>query len=178
MWSDFCLFIVIFAFAISKIKWYFQDGKENLVSINFSKYSLAARRTIFFSRYEASQLGHAKQEPEHLALGIIRENKQLFTGQLCVKTSLDEIAVKIRDASRNSKAEKSLSVDLPFSELSQRILEKAKEIAEKSDHRDIILCVHILAAICSVDCLASRILREYGVTEESVGKVLSPIPTN
>src|SRR5262245_36805608 len=44
----------------------------------FEKYTQRARRVIFFSRYEASLLGHRAIEPEHILLGILREDLELF----------------------------------------------------------------------------------------------------
>src|SRR2546422_4323821 len=44
----------------------------------FERYTLMARRAIFFARYEASQFGASAIEPEHLLLGLSREDKPLF----------------------------------------------------------------------------------------------------
>jgi ATP-dependent Clp protease ATP-binding subunit ClpC len=44
----------------------------------FERYTEKARRVIFFSRYEASELGGRAIEPHHILLGLLREDKQLF----------------------------------------------------------------------------------------------------
>src|SRR6266571_5251138 len=44
----------------------------------FERYTEMARRVIFFARYEASQFGASMIEPEHLLLGLSREDKPLF----------------------------------------------------------------------------------------------------
>ncbi|PYS55657.1 MAG: hypothetical protein DMF76_25720, partial [Acidobacteria bacterium] len=44
----------------------------------FERYTEIARRTIFFARYEASQFGASTIAPEHLLLGLSREDKPLF----------------------------------------------------------------------------------------------------
>ena len=41
----------------------------------FERYTEKARRVIFFARYEASLLGSGYIEPEHLLLGLFREDK-------------------------------------------------------------------------------------------------------
>ena len=41
----------------------------------FERYTERARRVLFFSRYESSQLGNNSIQPEHLLLGIVREGK-------------------------------------------------------------------------------------------------------
>src|SRR5881296_1451694 len=43
----------------------------------FERYTEKARRVIFFARYEASQFGAPAIEPEHLLLGLMREDKSL-----------------------------------------------------------------------------------------------------
>jgi ATP-dependent Clp protease ATP-binding subunit ClpC len=43
----------------------------------FERYTEEARRSLFFSRYEASELGSISIEPEHLLLGLIRLDQGL-----------------------------------------------------------------------------------------------------
>ncbi len=43
----------------------------------FERYTEKARRVIFFARYEASQFGAQAIEPEHILLGLMREDKVL-----------------------------------------------------------------------------------------------------
>ena len=45
----------------------------------FERYTEKARRVIFFARYEASQFGAPAIEPEHLLLGVLREDKALVS---------------------------------------------------------------------------------------------------
>jgi uncharacterized protein YbbC (DUF1343 family) len=44
----------------------------------FERYTEKARRVIFFARYEASQFGAESIEPEHLLLGLAREDEFLL----------------------------------------------------------------------------------------------------
>ena len=41
----------------------------------FQRFSVRARRSIFFARYEASKLGTTEVTAEELLLGILREDK-------------------------------------------------------------------------------------------------------
>src|ERR687883_449514 len=43
----------------------------------FERYTEKARRVIFFARYEASQFGAPAIEPEHLLLGLLREDRSM-----------------------------------------------------------------------------------------------------
>ena len=46
----------------------------------FERYTDKARRVIFFARYEAVQGGSQAIEPDHLLLGLAREDRILFKG--------------------------------------------------------------------------------------------------
>ena len=41
----------------------------------FERFDKVARRVLFFARYEASELGSQTIAPEHILLGIVREEK-------------------------------------------------------------------------------------------------------
>ena len=81
----------------------------------FERYAEKARRVIFFSRYEASQLGSLYIESEHLLLGYLRENKITKFPSTQALTA-DSIRQQIETQTR--KRETLLtSVDLPMSRL-------------------------------------------------------------
>src|ERR1700750_2862476 len=62
----------------------------------FERYTEKARRVIFFARYEASQFGAPAIEPEHLLLGLMREDKSLTARFLArAQTSLEAIRKEI-----------------------------------------------------------------------------------
>src|SRR5678809_751282 len=46
-----------------------------MLSFVFENYTARARRVVFFAAYEASQVGSTVIEPEHLLLGLIREDR-------------------------------------------------------------------------------------------------------
>jgi ATP-dependent Clp protease ATP-binding subunit ClpC len=43
----------------------------------FERYTDKARRTVFFARYEASTFASRMIEPEHLLVGLLREDAAL-----------------------------------------------------------------------------------------------------
>jgi len=63
----------------------------------FEKYTEKARRTIFFARFEASQLGSPYIETEHLLLGLLREDKTLANRLLGSMAAVESIRKKIED---------------------------------------------------------------------------------
>ena len=48
----------------------------------FERFTERARRVLFFARDEASQLGSASIDTEHLLLGLIREGEGFLTNRL------------------------------------------------------------------------------------------------
>ena len=112
----------------------------------FERYTERARRVIFFARYEASQLGSAAIETEHLLLGLIREGKGL-TSRLFTKSHLSMEQIR-RDVEGRSpyRGKVSTSVEIPLSLESKRVLGHAAEEAERMLH-NYIGTEHILLGL-------------------------------
>jgi ATP-dependent Clp protease ATP-binding subunit ClpC len=100
----------------------------------FERYTEKARRTIFFSRYEASQYGSPYIESEHLLLGLLRENRQI--AQLLPPGSFESIQKQIEDSSPKRQVV-TTSVDLPLSNECKRILANGAEEAERLNDKHI-----------------------------------------
>src|SRR5262249_5783310 len=96
----------------------------------FERYTEAARRVIFFARYEASQFGSTTIGTEHLLLGLIREDKNLVKRFLRNHSSIESIRKEI--GGRITIREKvPTSIDLPISNECGRILAHAAEEAAR-----------------------------------------------
>jgi ATP-dependent Clp protease ATP-binding subunit ClpC len=92
----------------------------------FSRYTESARRALFFSRYEASQLGSRLIDPEHLLLGLLRDGA-------VVNTLLTMPPEHLRRdvASRIPFQEKlSTSVEIPIGAAAMRVLAFAEQEAD------------------------------------------------
>jgi len=128
----------------------------------FERYNEKARRSIFFARYEASEFGSSQIESEHLLLGLLRENKGIWTLTLGLKLSEEEIRAVIVD-STTLRDKTSTSVDLPLANECKRILAFGAEEALRSG-REHIGSEHLLLGILrEQECLAARILRKQGL---------------
>src|SRR5579864_5267208 len=101
----------------------------------FERYTEKARRVIFFARYEASQFGSPYIETEHILLGLLRENRALVARVL---PSINYNSARDQIGANSPIAQKtSVSVDLPVSNESKRVLAYAAEEAERLGHRHI-----------------------------------------
>jgi ATP-dependent Clp protease ATP-binding subunit ClpC len=99
----------------------------------FERYTESARRSLFFARYEASQLGSISIEPEHLLLGLLRDSRAMSALML---VSLGGLRHEIEKGVVFT-AKISTSVEMPFSAATKRVLELAAEEANALRHAHI-----------------------------------------
>jgi ATP-dependent Clp protease ATP-binding subunit ClpC len=102
----------------------------------FERYTENARRALFFSRYEASELGHVEIRSEHLLVGLLRTTAGLGARLLGDRVSLHDIHREIEQ--RSALHEKvPTSVEIPFTHDTKQILQSAAEEADNLRHRHI-----------------------------------------
>lgn len=133
----------------------------------FERYTERARRGIFFARYEASQVGGTSITPEHLLIGLMREDPNLiarFSGNRALHQ-------KIRDdvVARLTFHEKvPANADLPMSEEGKHVFAYAAEEAERLNHRHIGT-EHLFLGILRIEeSLAARTLVRHGLRLDAV----------
>jgi hypothetical protein len=146
----------------------------------FERYTEAARRTIFFARYEASNYGSARIETEHLLLGILREDKRLARTLFDEPDAHDAIRKEIEAQITRGKPI-STAVEVPLTEESKRILNFAADSAEKLGHQRVENVHLVLGILREQGCLAARILEAHRVQGEQIREKLAnykPGPTS
>lgn len=143
----------------------------------FERYTEAARRTLFFARYEASLLGGGTIEPEHLLLGLIRDHKGAVSEALAVAGfSNTDARAQIEAHVGVRQRIEPLSVEIPFSDATKRILRYAMEQADALKHRDISREHLLLGILTDGSSFAARMLNTHGVTVDSFRDRLSQTP--
>jgi len=60
----------------------------------FERYTERSRRVIFFARYEALQYGSPMISPEHILLGLMREDKTISSRFLPFRNTVSVDAVR------------------------------------------------------------------------------------
>lgn len=134
----------------------------------FERYTEKARRVIFFARYEASQVGAPAIEPEHLLLGLMREDVDLLR-RFCPNGA--ESGKSIREAiqAQTSPREKlSPSMELPLASESKRILAFAHEESDTLQHRHVGTEHFLLGLLRQKETLAAQVLLEHGLELETL----------
>jgi quercetin dioxygenase-like cupin family protein len=112
----------------------------------FERYTEQARRVLFFSRYESSQLGHHSIETEHLLLGLLRETRGI-TSRIFERRHIDPEDVRKDIEGRRPLLEKiPASVEIPFAAETKRVLNLAAEEADRLQH-DHIGSEHLLLGL-------------------------------
>jgi uncharacterized protein (TIGR03435 family) len=139
----------------------------------FERLTEPAQRTLFFARAEASELGSASLDTEHLLLGLIREGNGL-TDRLFADAGIgideirDEVLRRVLARSKNST-----SAEIPFSAAAERVLQHAAQEADGLLH-DYVGTQHLLLGLLgeqgsvAADVLTSRGLRLDPVRERII----------
>ncbi|HEY9282033.1 MAG TPA: ATP-dependent Clp protease ATP-binding subunit [Pyrinomonadaceae bacterium] len=129
----------------------------------FERYTEKARRVIFFARYEASQFGAPAIEPEHLLLGLMREDKTL-TARFLARAQASLEAIRKEIETRAPLREKiSTSVELPLAPETKRVLAYAHEESDRLQHRHIGTEHLLLGLLREERSMAAEILYERGL---------------
>jgi ATP-dependent Clp protease ATP-binding subunit ClpC len=134
----------------------------------FERYTEKARRVIFFARYEASQFGAPAIEPEHLLLGLMREDKTL-TARFLARAAASLEAIRKEIEGRAPLREKiSTSVELPLAPETKRVLAYAHEESDRLQHRHIGTEHLLLGLLREERSMAAEILYERGLRLQAV----------
>lgn len=135
----------------------------------FERYTEKARRVIFFARYEALQYGSHTIAPEHILLGLMREDKTMsarffpFRSGVSVDSIRREIEARIVLRERIPQ-----SAELHLSPETKRILAYANEESERLKNRNIGTEHLLLGILREERSIASEILYEQGVRLQAV----------
>lgn len=126
----------------------------------FERFSEAAKRVIFFARYEAAESGAEEIETEHLLLGVLRDDRGRVM-EILTKHGITRERVEKGIASRSRHHPVSSPGEAPVSAEVKRVLELAASESRNDLH---IETEHILLGIlCQEQCLAAIVLNEFGL---------------
>ena len=139
----------------------------------FERYTEPARRVLFVARYEASQLGAAAIEPEHVLLALIREAHGPGT-RILAELGLSAEHVRRRiDRRAVFGAVVADSLPAPFSRSTQDALRAAAEEADRLGSRLIQPQHLLLALVLDESTTVGPLLIEHGLRPDTVRATLS-----
>jgi ATP-dependent Clp protease ATP-binding subunit ClpC len=136
----------------------------------FERYTEKARRVMFFARFEACQFGAPQIEPEHLLLGLIREDKKL-TERFFHRAGANVESIRSEIENRTAARERaSTQGDLPLSEETIRALKFAAEESETLGNHHIGTEHLLLGLLREENSIAAEVLYARGLGLSGVRK--------
>ena len=135
----------------------------------FERYTEKARRVIFFARYEALQYGSQVISPEHILLGLMREDKTLSPRFFPFRNNLPVEAVRREVEERIVLRERiPQSAELHLSPETKKILVFASEEGKQMKSRHIGPEHLLLGLVREHTSIAAEILYQYGLNVQNV----------
>jgi len=138
----------------------------------FERYTEKARRVLFFARYEASTFGSPYIETEFLLLGLLRESKHAVTRWLGEGDWQTILREEVRKRCYGGETIP-ISVDLPLSNESKRVLAYAAEEVERLGHHMIGTEHLFLGLLRESQSGAAQMLIERGVEINTVREAVA-----
>ena len=152
-----------------KLRAYVEAGHQG--DVRFDRFTAKARQALFFSRYEASELGSRVIDPEHILLGLVRAGQDLKNDVLAgAGLSLATARAGIRSVS--SRESLDVSVMIPFSDVTTLVLRAARAEADRLAHDRIGLAHVVLGLLRARESVAASILRRIGIGSDLVREAL------
>jgi ATP-dependent Clp protease ATP-binding subunit ClpC len=153
----------------------------------FERFSLPARRALFWARAEAGRLGSDWIEPEHLLLGLLAEDRRDWAKAIPTLGSERSIgfvadpspapapfftaacASQLRQILTASAGKPKLdAVDMPLAKRSKQVLAVTAQRAEGGN----IGLLHILWGLNDADNSVSAVLKSVGVTVDQIDNAI------
>jgi ATP-dependent Clp protease ATP-binding subunit ClpC len=135
----------------------------------FERYSERSRRVIFFARYEALQYGSQVISPEHLLLGLIREDKSIGSRYFSHSRNFSSEAVRREIEERIVPRDRiPQSADLHLAPETKRILFYANEESRQLKNGNIGPDHLLLGIIREERSIAAEILNKFGLRPQDI----------
>ena len=130
----------------------------------FERYTKKARQVIFFARYEALQYGSEVIAPEHILLGLMREDKNVFARFFSFRNNLTVEIVRREIEERIVLRDRiSQSAELNLAPETRRILAFASDESAQLNNRHIGPEHLLLGLLRETRSMAAEILSQYGL---------------
>jgi uncharacterized protein (TIGR03435 family) len=132
----------------------------------FERYTEAARRVLFFARYEATQAGGAAIAPEHVLLGLTRESSAsggahgVFSD---AGISLETIRAGVAGVMGQAGL-RPTTMEIPFTAATKKVLLFAGEEADALQQRDITPRHLLLGILREGESESAHLLMRLGLT--------------
>ncbi len=141
--------------------------------MNINKFTIKAQEVVQEAVNRVSSQGQQQIEPEHLLAGILKKAGQV-SNFIFQKTGVSPTMVQQAVDAQIGSLPKVQGGEPYLSRESNEVLSKAEDMAQKNGD-EYVSVEHILAAILSVDCTASKMLKDMGFNETELKKAVSEL---
>ncbi len=141
--------------------------------MNLNKFTIKAQEAVQEAVNRVQRQGQQNIEPEHLLAGVLKAGEQVTSfvfRKLGVNPTLIQQATdaQIGSLPRVSGGEPYLSRE------ANEVLTKAEDLAQRQGD-EFVSIEHLLEAILAVNCTASKILKDAGVTEKELAAAIKEL---
>jgi ATP-dependent Clp protease ATP-binding subunit ClpA len=139
----------------------------------WERYTLEAKRALFFAQYEATRVVSSSVETEHLLLGMLRESPAFFERFQISATSIRNVIYTDATLRRNASADLS---NVPLTDESKNVLFSAKNEADRVHSANIGIDHLLLGLLLHENCAAAKILHKCGASLDRIRAELDAAP--
>ncbi len=141
--------------------------------MNMDKYTIKAQEAVQEALKRVQRQGQQAIEPEHLLSGVMQVAEEVtrFTFQ---KLGMNPTTVQQAVDAQISSLPKVQGGQPYLSQQSSQVLQKAEDLAQKGGD-EYVSVEHLLMAIAEVDCTASKILKDMGLTKDDLKQAVSEL---
>ena len=141
--------------------------------MNMDKYTIKAQEAVQEALKRVQRQGQQAIEPEHLLSGVMQVAEEV-TRFIFQKLGMNPTTVQQAVDAQISSLPKVQGGQPYLSQQSSLVLQKAEDLAQKGGD-EYVSVEHLLMAIAEVDCTASKILKDMGLTKDDLKRAVSEL---
>ena len=141
--------------------------------MNMDKYTIKAQEAVQEALKRVQRQGQQAIEPEHLLSGVMQVAEEV-TRFIFQKLGMNPTTVQQAVDAQISSLPKVQGGQPYLSQQSSQVLQKAEDLAQKGGD-EYVSVEHLLMAIAEVDCTASKILKDMGLTKDDLKRAVSEL---
>ena len=134
--------------------------------MNLNKFTIKAQEAVQEAVSRVQRQGQQNIEPEHLLAGVLKAGEQV-TGFVFRKLGISPTLVQQATDAQIGSLPRVSGGEPYLSREASEVLTRAEDIAQKQGD-EFVSIEHLLEAILTVNCTASKILKDAGVTEKEL----------
>lgn len=141
--------------------------------MNMNKYTIKAQEAVQEALKCAERQGQQAIEPEHLLSGIMQAAEEV-TRFIFQKLGMSPTNIQQAVDAQISSLPKVQGGQPYLSQQSSQVLQKAEDLAQQGGD-EYVSVEHLLMAITDVNCTASKMLKDMGLTQKELKKAIDEL---